>query len=80
MTTSSHDHAPRAQEGHPAGHGPGPASWAMAASATLHCLTGCGRGHAAVHGPARLTDPGQQATPVSAREAGVARRRVRLSG
>ncbi len=44
MTTSSHDHAPRVHEGHPAGHGPGPASWAMAASATLHCLTGCAIG------------------------------------
>ena len=40
MTTSSHDHAPRAHAGHP----PGPASWAMAASATLHCLTGCAIG------------------------------------
>ena len=26
------------------GHGPAPASWAMAASATLHCLTGCAIG------------------------------------
>jgi uncharacterized protein DUF4396 len=42
MTTSSHDHAPRAHAGHPTG--PGPASWAMAASATLHCLTGCAIG------------------------------------
>jgi hypothetical protein len=44
MTTSPHDHALRAQEGHPPEHGPGPASWAMAASATLHCLTGCAIG------------------------------------
>jgi uncharacterized protein DUF4396 len=44
MTTSSHDHAPRAHVGHPPGPGPGPASWAMAASATLHCLTGCAIG------------------------------------
>jgi uncharacterized protein DUF4396 len=44
MTTSSHDHAPRAHAGHPPGHGSGPASWAVAASATLHCLTGCAIG------------------------------------
>ncbi len=46
MTTSSHGHAAHTHEGHPAapGHGPTPASWAMAASATLHCLTGCAIG------------------------------------
>ncbi len=44
MTTSRHGHAPRAHEGHPPGDGPGPVSWATAASATLHCLTGCAIG------------------------------------
>ncbi len=44
MTTSPHDHAPQAHAGHPPGHGPDPASWAVAASATLHCLTGCAIG------------------------------------
>ncbi len=46
MTTSSHGHAAHTHEGHPPapGHGPAPASWAMAASATLHCLTGCAIG------------------------------------
>lgn len=44
--TSPHDHAPQAHELHPhgSGHGPGPVSWAMAATATLHCLTGCAIG------------------------------------
>ena len=44
--TSPHDHAPQAHEVHPhgSGHGPGPVSWAMAATATLHCLTGCAIG------------------------------------
>ena len=44
--TSPHDHAPRAHEVHSdgSGHGPGPVSWAMAATATLHCLTGCAIG------------------------------------
>ena len=42
MTTSPHDHAAQAPEGHQ--HGSGPASWAMAATATLHCLTGCAIG------------------------------------
>ena len=46
MTTSPHDHAPRVHEEHPhgPGHGPGPVSWAMATTATLHCLTGCAIG------------------------------------
>ena len=46
MTTSPHDHAPQAHEMHPhgSGHGPGPVSWAMAVTATLHCLTGCAIG------------------------------------
>ena len=46
MTTSPHGHAAHTHEGHPPapGHGPAPASWAMAASATLHCLTGCAIG------------------------------------
>jgi hypothetical protein len=46
VTTSSHGHAPHTYEGHPTapGHGPAPASWAVAASATLHCLTGCAIG------------------------------------
>ncbi len=46
MTTSSHGHAAHTHEGHPPapGHGPAGASWAMAASATLHCLTGCAIG------------------------------------
>ena len=44
--TSPHDHAPQAHEVHPhgSGHGPGPVTWAMAATATLHCLTGCAIG------------------------------------
>ena len=44
--TSPHDHAPQAHEvpSHGSGHGPGPVSWAMAATATLHCLTGCAIG------------------------------------
>ena len=37
----THTHAP-AGDGH-AGHG-GPVTWAMAAQATLHCLTGCAIG------------------------------------
>ena len=48
MTTSPHDHAPQAHEmhSHGSGHGPGPGpvSWAMAVTATLHCLTGCAIG------------------------------------
>ena len=46
MTTSSHGHAAHTHAAHPPapGHGPAPASWAMAASATLHCLTGCAIG------------------------------------
>ena len=46
MAISSHGSAPHTREGHPStpGHGPAPASWAMAASATLHCLTGCAIG------------------------------------
>ena len=46
MTTSPHDHAPQAHEmhAHGSGHGPGPVSWAMAVTATLHCLTGCAIG------------------------------------
>ena len=46
MTTSPHDHAPQAHEmhSHGSGHGPGRVSWAMAATATLHCLTGCAIG------------------------------------
>ena len=46
MTTSPHDHAPQAHDAHVhgAGHGPGPVSWAMAATATVHCLTGCAIG------------------------------------
>ncbi len=46
MTTSPHDHAPQAHEvhSHGSGHAPGPVSWAMAAAATLHCLTGCAIG------------------------------------
>ncbi|TXS42708.1 DUF4396 domain-containing protein [Streptomyces sp. OR43] len=48
------DHADHAQHtghagrtghtGHSGGHGAGGASWAMAARATLHCLTGCAIG------------------------------------
>ena len=46
MTTSSHGPAAHTHDGPPTapGHGPAPASWAMAASATLHCLTGCAIG------------------------------------
>jgi hypothetical protein len=46
VTTSPHSHPARTHEGHPSapGQGPAPASWAMAASATLHCLTGCAIG------------------------------------
>ena len=46
MTTSPHDHAPQAHEmhRHGSGRGPGRVSWAMAATATLHCLTGCAIG------------------------------------
>ena len=44
MTTEPHGHATQVHEGHPAGHGPAPASWGMAATATLHCLTGCAIG------------------------------------
>jgi hypothetical protein len=46
MTTIPHDHAPQAHEMHAHGHGPGPGSvpWAMAVTATLHCLTGCAIG------------------------------------
>ena len=44
MTTIPHDHAPQAHEMHAHGHGPGRVSWAMAATATLHCLTGCAIG------------------------------------
>ena len=40
MTTSSHGSPAHTHEEHP----PAPASWAMAASATLHCLTGCAIG------------------------------------
>jgi Domain of unknown function (DUF4396) len=38
--TGPHQHAPAAHAEHDTGH----ASWAMAASATLHCLTGCAIG------------------------------------
>ncbi|MGV9695075.1 DUF4396 domain-containing protein [Streptomyces sp. NPDC003470] len=43
---AAHDHtAPAGGHGeHHDGHGHGPASWAMAAKATLHCLTGCAIG------------------------------------
>ena len=46
MTASPHGHAPPAHEAHQhgPGHGAGPVSWAMAATATLHCLTGCAIG------------------------------------
>jgi hypothetical protein len=44
MTTIPHDHAPQAHEMHAHGHGPGPVPWAMAVTATLHCLTGCAIG------------------------------------
>ncbi|MCW5253024.1 DUF4396 domain-containing protein [Streptomyces sp. SHP 1-2] len=44
-----HEHRHGPHEGHPGpgggrGHGHGPASWSMAARATLHCLTGCAVG------------------------------------
>ena len=44
--TNPHGHAPQTHEvhSHGSGHGPGPVSWAMAATATLHCLTGCAIG------------------------------------
>ncbi|SDC96932.1 protein of unknown function [Geodermatophilus telluris] len=45
--THAHDTtAPDQHDGHGAhsGHGSGPVSWAMAAQATLHCLTGCAIG------------------------------------
>src|SRR5919206_2255235 len=44
--TNPHGHAAQAHEvhSHGSGHGPGPVSWAMAATATLHCLTGCAIG------------------------------------
>ncbi len=50
MTTRSghttHDHTTHGSHGHEARgtHGTGPVSWAMAAQATLHCLTGCAIG------------------------------------
>jgi hypothetical protein len=44
MTTIPHDHAPQAHEMHAHWHGPGPVPWAMAVTATLHCLTGCAIG------------------------------------
>ena len=44
MTTHDHRPAPGPHQDHDATHGPGPASWAVAASATLHCLTGCAIG------------------------------------
>jgi hypothetical protein len=46
MTTIPHDHAPQAHEMHAHGHrhGPGSVPWAMAVTATLHCLTGCAIG------------------------------------
>ncbi|MFW3172220.1 DUF4396 domain-containing protein [Geodermatophilus sp. CPCC 206100] len=40
--TGLHQHEGPAHQGH--GGGRGPASWAMAATATLHCLTGCAIG------------------------------------
>ncbi|MFF1463638.1 DUF4396 domain-containing protein [Streptomyces sp. NPDC058330] len=45
--THGTDHGHDAHQGHHAGHGPrggGRTSWAMAAQATLHCLTGCAIG------------------------------------
>ena len=44
--TNPHGHAAQAHEvhSHGSGHAPGPVSWAMAATATLHCLTGCAIG------------------------------------
>lgn len=44
MTTHDHRPAPGPHQGSDATDGPGPASWDMAASATLHCLTGCAVG------------------------------------
>nr|WSW46258.1 DUF4396 domain-containing protein [Streptomyces sp. NBC_01001] len=38
------DHGTGDGHGHGHGHGHGKASWAMAAKATLHCLTGCAIG------------------------------------
>ncbi len=37
-------HGDHARHGDHGGHGHGPVSWAMAAQATLHCLTGCAIG------------------------------------
>ncbi|WP_077798951.1 DUF4396 domain-containing protein [Streptomyces sp. JHA26] len=39
-----HEHEQPQGHGHGRHHGHGPASWAMAAKATLHCLTGCAVG------------------------------------
>ncbi|MEV7243657.1 DUF4396 domain-containing protein [Streptomyces sp. NPDC093248] len=45
---TEHQHQHQHQQGqghdHGSGHGHGSASWAMAAQATLHCLTGCAIG------------------------------------
>lgn len=38
------DHSGHADHGTHASHSPSPATWAMAAQATLHCLTGCAIG------------------------------------
>ncbi|MFJ3902037.1 DUF4396 domain-containing protein [Streptomyces sp. NPDC090025] len=43
QTHESHGHEGHEHHGH-AAHSHGPASWAMAARATLHCLTGCAIG------------------------------------
>ncbi|MYR41741.1 DUF4396 domain-containing protein [Streptomyces sp. SID5910] len=42
-STHHHHHVDHSEHGH-GDHGHGPASWAMAAKATLHCLTGCAIG------------------------------------
>ncbi|MFD7301906.1 MULTISPECIES: DUF4396 domain-containing protein [Streptomyces] len=47
MDHTAHQHEHRNHAGHQQhgrGHGHGPASWSMAAKATLHCLTGCAIG------------------------------------
>ncbi|MFJ4780860.1 DUF4396 domain-containing protein [Streptomyces sp. NPDC088762] len=41
---AAHAHAHAHAHGHGHGHGHGKVSWAMAAKATLHCLTGCAIG------------------------------------
>lgn len=43
-TEHQHEHQQGQGHDHGSGHGHGPASWAMAAQATLHCLTGCAIG------------------------------------